>query len=191
MSDVFARRKPLTVPRILVVAAAVVIFAVHPVLTLLDLPLWALGILDEIAHLSTALIVVAAWPIRIGRPVILVALASAVAVDVDHVLQYVGIDVLTEGTVRPYPHSLTTPLVAFALASALRGTPRRIALGVGAGVLAHLLRDVATGPGIAALWPLSDATVRIPWGFYGATMAGLSAIAWTAARRLPHAREEL
>ena len=191
MLDALARRGPLTVPRILVVAAAVVIFAVHPVVTLLDLPLWALGILDEVAHLSTALILVAAWPVRVGRPVILVALASSVAIDVDHVLQYLGIDVLTEGTVRPYPHSLTTPLAAFAAALALRGTPRRIALGVGAGVLAHLLRDVATGPGIAALWPLSDAPVRIPWGFYGAAMAGLTAIAWIAARQLPQAREEL
>lgn len=178
-------------PRILVVVAAAVIFAIHPVLTLIDLPLWGLGILDETAHLSTALILVAAWPVRVDRPVILVALASSVAIDVDHVLQYVGVDVLTEGTVRPYPHSLTTPLVAFAFAFGLRGTPRRIALGIGAGVLAHLLRDVATGPGIAALWPLSDVTVRIPWGFYGATMAGLTAIAWTAARRLPQAREEL
>lgn len=172
-------------------AAAAIIFALHPVLTSGPLPVWVVGIVDEAGHLATAAILVACWPVRLGRPVILVALASSVMIDLDHVLQYAGTDVLTKGTVRPYPHSLTTPALAFVAAAALGGLPRRVALGIGAGVLAHLTRDVATGPGVAALWPLSDATVRVPWGYYGATMAVLTAFAWTAARRLPHTREGL
>lgn len=172
-------------PRAALVAATVVIFAVHPVLTSGPLPLWLIGIVDEVGHVATAAILVAAWPVRLGRPLVLVALASSVAIDADHALQYLGTDVLTEGTVRPYPHSLATPVLALAAAAALRGTPRSIALGVTAGVLAHLFRDLATGPGVPLLWPVSDAAVRIPWPVYGGAMVVLTAFAWTAARRLP------
>jgi hypothetical protein len=38
-----------------------------------------IGIVDEVGHLATAAILVAAWPVRLGRPLVLVALVSSVA----------------------------------------------------------------------------------------------------------------
>lgn len=64
------------------------------------------GLLDEIGHLLTALVVVIAvrrWT-RVNRSAAAVTLIAAVIIDIDHVPgELLGIDVLTVGTPRPVP----------------------------------------------------------------------------------------
>ena len=123
------------------------------------------GVLDEPAHLATGILVllllVALLPAPPPVPFALAALVACVAIDLDHIPQYLGWEGLTEGTPRPYTHSLLTPLVLCALAAVSRGTVRAIALGAALGVCAHLLRDVATASGVALFWPATSEASRI------------------------------
>src|SRR5581483_11130565 len=93
-----------------------------------DLSTLQLALLDEPAHLATALLLLAAFglgPLR--RYAVAVALGT-VLIDLDHLPAYLGSDVLTQGTPRPYTHSLTTVLAVLALAAILRSGARHQAL---------------------------------------------------------------
>jgi hypothetical protein len=72
-----------------------------------------------------------------------------------HVLWDVG----TAGDGRPVTHSLAFVLVLIAVGLLV---PRlRIAVGgLGVGLLLHLVRDLATGPGAPLLWPVHDSSGR-------------------------------
>jgi inner membrane protein len=133
---------------------------------------------DEPAHLATGILVVLALIALAPAPrsiaFVAAALVASVAIDLDHLPQYLGWSGLTEGTPRPYTHSLVTPLVLAALALAVRGRLRAVALGAAVGVLAHLLRDLSTASGVALLWPLSDAGARIPYWTYLLALALLA-----------------
>lgn len=159
--------------------------ALHPVLDGLDAPFLVIGSLDWIGHLATAVIVVGSLPVALRTRALVAALAASLLIDLDHLPQYLGTDVLTDGTARPYGHTLTAVLVAVAAALALRGRAREVAAGVTLGVLVHLLRDVASGPGISPLWPLSDAVARVPFWLEAALLAVLAARAWYRAAALP------
>lgn len=174
-----ARESTASTGRLLVAGAALWILALHPVLQALRLPVPVLGPLDWTAHLATALLLIANLPRPTDRLAVIAALVASMALDIDHVPQYLGFDVLTEGTPRPYLHSLATVLALAALGAALpRSGQRAFALGVAGGVLAHLLRDVATGDGVALLWPLSSTAVRVPFWSYAAVIAALATRAW-------------
>ncbi len=133
------------------------------------------GLLDEPAHLATAWLGLAALaPRRLSRRAWVAALAASVLIDVDHVPLY-----LTDGGFavdggRPPTHSL---LLAALLAVAALPRRTRWLLGAAAGVVLHLARDVATGPGIPWLWPLTDATARLPYPAYAVVLAGLAVLA--------------
>jgi FkbM family methyltransferase len=141
------------------------------------------GLLDEPAHLATALIALGAL-IRVrGRlpdPRFCWAmLVCSVAIDVDHVPEQLGIWALTEGTPRPYTHALWTVLLLAAAAIfcwLLSRRPAALVLGgAAAGLAAHFLRDIATAP--MAFWlPLSQASVQVPYFWYPLTMAAAIAI---------------
>jgi inner membrane protein len=131
-----------------------------------------LALLDEPAHLATAMLVLMNLRVR-GRAFLVAALVSSVVIDLDHLPGQLGSDFLTRGTTRPYTHSLAGVVALSALALVL--TRRRaIAAGVATGLLAHLARDVATGGGIALFWPLTDAAVRVPYAVYFAALAVLA-----------------
>jgi inner membrane protein len=85
------------------------------------------------------------------------ALIGSVAIDLDHIPQYLGYRFFTVGTPRPYTHSLLTPLLLVALALGVRRY-RTVFLGLALGVLLHFFRDLAEGNGssVPLLWPLSD-----------------------------------
>jgi inner membrane protein len=152
-----------------------------------DWPLPLLGGLDELAHLATAgLLLTALLPERWGRlrPW---ALVGAVAIDIDHVPMYFW-DVGSASSGRPGTHSLAVVLVLLA-AGTLSRRLRVPLCGLALGVLCHLVRDVATGPGVPLLWPLTGTSVSVP---YVAHVAVLTSVAMTAVlwrgppRRAPH-----
>lgn len=137
-------------------------------------PYAVLGILDELAHLATSAVVIAAvHRVRpTPRAALVAALSSTVLIDVDHIPQMLGNNLLTEGTPRPYSHSLTTVLVLATVALVtMRSRPLacRLAGGATAGVVLHLLRDLATAP-VSVWWPLTSRPEQIPYVAYAAVL---------------------
>jgi mannan endo-1,4-beta-mannosidase len=172
----------------LAVALVAVVFA-------LDL-LWALaegstgslgyGLLDEPSHLATCgvllLAVAASAALRLPARFVVAALLASVMIDLDHLPRYLGWSGLSGSLPRPYSHCLLLVLafLLFAWATTRRDI-RQIALGVALGLGAHLLRDVATGPGVPLGWPFTDDVVRLPYAFYATTM--VLAVAYVATPR--------
>jgi inner membrane protein len=132
-------------------------------------PILLEGPRDEASHLLTAWIILAAvlpWRGRFG----VWALVGSVVIDLDHIPLYVwGIGASTDGG-RPVTHSLGTVFVLLALAGSTRRL-RSPLLGLGLGVALHLVRDVATGPGVPLLWPVNSVNVLVPYPFYGVLLA--------------------
>ena len=137
----------------------------------------AYGIVDEPAHLATCLIVLLAATAVTGRTphrgFIVAALVASVAIDLDHIPLYLGSHILTGDAPRPYSHGLLTVLILACVGLLVPVRKLRVAiLGLAVGVGLHLFRDLATGPGVPLLWPLSDATVDLPYGVFAAVLIG-------------------
>jgi inner membrane protein len=148
----------------------------------------AYGLFDEPAHLATcALALLAAVAVAGARPPLRfagAALIASVAIDVDHLPGYLGSHMLTGHLPRPYTHSFVLVGALAALGLALkRREQRQVALGVAFGVSAHLVRDLATGPGVPALWPLDASAVTLPYAAYIAALVGMAAAVAVSARR--------
>ncbi len=169
-----SRRADLTLP----------VTALLAVVLVLDL-LWSLiegstgsiayGLIDEPAHLATCAIALFALLALAGRALpprfLGAALISSVAIDLDHLPGYLGSHLLTGSMPRPYTHSLLLVGVLVAVGLLVRRPSlRQVWLGVAFGVSAHLLRDLATGPGVAFLWPLVIAPIKIPYVLYAGTL---------------------
>ncbi len=157
-----------TLPRPALGALLVVVASVDLVLALVAVPRPMFGLLDEVGHLSTTWLLLAAWAAltrRPWRPVVLGgALVATVLVDLDHVpLELFGNDVLMRGLSRPVSHSLLTVFVLLVAGVVLPGRVGRAVGGAGIGVLLHLWRDLATAP-VPLLWPLTHevALGRVP-----------------------------
>lgn len=176
----------LRLPRWTIAVAIAWILVLHPVLAALNAPTVVVGVLDWSAHLATAVLLLVNLPLPLPARMLVAALLTSVVIDVDHIPHYLGQTWLTDGTPRPYPHSLFPVAVALAVAALLRRPAHRsIAVGVALGLIAHLARDIATGPGIPLLWPVTDAAFRIPFWLETAALAALATRAWLLADRLP------
>jgi membrane-bound metal-dependent hydrolase YbcI (DUF457 family) len=136
---------------------------------------FAFGFVDEPAHLATcALLILAVATIAGVRPptrFVAAALIASVAIDLDHLPKYLGSELVGAGLPRPGTHGLLVVLLLLALAAAKRGAVRQISLGAAFGVSAHLLRDLATGPGVPMFWPVSSHVATIPYGILLACLA--------------------
>ena len=145
--------------------------------------------LDEVAHVLTALLLLQALPSRRRASVAIPALIASVAIDLDHVPQYLGYDFLTVGTPRPYTHSLLTALVLLALAVALQ-RHRSLFIGLTLGIALHFFRDLAegNGSGVCLLWPLSHESFSYPHAAYLAMLACVVAADLALAALSPRAR---
>ena len=73
---------------------------------------------------------------------------------------------------------LAAALVVAALVAVCAPRARPALLAFGAGVLTHFSRDLATGGGVALLWPLSAHRVVVPYAVYVAALALLAVWAW-------------
>jgi inner membrane protein len=114
------------------------------------------GPLDEIAHLLTTLIVLWALGPRVCERFVVPALVASVAIDLDHIPAELGQDFLTQGTPRPYTHSLLSIAVVLVIAGLWRSR-RDVVLGIAIGLAIHFWRDMAEADaGVSLLWPASD-----------------------------------
>jgi len=138
--------------------------------------------LDEPAHVATAALALLAAGVSLRalrhRGWVVTTLAAAVLIDLDHVPLYLGAEWIAPSG-RPLTHSLATPLVLLAIAAPLRGAVRRVVLATALGVGLHLVRDIATGPGVPLWWPLDWRSVRLPYPWYAAAVVGLGVISIT------------
>jgi inner membrane protein len=137
------------------------------------------GPLDELAHLLTTLLVVWALGHRARERLMIPALIASVAIDLDHVPQYLGANWLTAGTPRPYTHALLIIGVVL-LAATLWPRRRTLLIGIGLGLAIHLWRDLAEpGSGVALLWPFSDHSFSLSHTRYVGVMVAIVLIdAW-------------
>ena len=139
-----------------------------------------LALLDEPAHLMTALLVLEALRslsnASHNRNFFLAALASSVLLDTDHIPSaWFGWQAITTGTVRPYSHSLITVALFAAAAGVMSGRARSLSAGIACGTCLHLLRDLATG-GVALGWPITRANVTLPYAAYVLALGGAACV---------------
>ncbi len=155
-----------------------------------DLPLLGDGVLDEIAHVATAVLLVAAVRMSVSREFLAGLLAGAVLIDVDHVPVQFGWHGLEPGTSRPYTHCLLTLVVVALLALVARGRARTVLTGAAVGLAAHFFRDLAepgqNGAGVMLLWPASDHAFVLPYAVQATVVVFLAVAAWL--RRVPVSR---
>lgn len=185
-SSVLRRRRPLLAPALVLVVVLVdVLVALHRPSLLVH------GVLDEIGHLATTGVLLAAGlrllpsHLRPRTTLLVATLASSVLIDIDHVPAVLGWEGLTAGTARPYPHSFATLVLLGVSAALLAGRARPWLVAVLAGVTAHLLRDLGTAP-VALWWPVSVADQQIPYLSYLALLTVIAAVdAATVGRRRP------
>lgn len=134
--------------------------------------LLATGIADETAHLATMVILLLAFPALRNIGFIVGCLVGSVVIDLDHIPLFLGSDLLTAQTNRPFTHGLLTIAIVLAVAAAARGRWRWVGLGVAVGLGAHFLRDLATSTaGVPLLWPISTTGFLLPYPLYVATLA--------------------
>jgi inner membrane protein len=151
-------------------------------------PVPVVGLLDEPAHVLTTWLCLTAVAYRL-RPtwsrVLPWALVASVVIDLDHLPVYLWSAPIALPGSRPVTHSLAAVAVLLAVAAATRRRVRTAALGLAVGVTLHLVRDVATGPGIPLLWPVDPSDVQLPYGLYLAALVVAAAVAVDRARRSP------
>jgi inner membrane protein len=149
-------------------------------------PVPVLGLLDESAHLITAALVLGSAPRAVVRPVWAWVLIGSVAIDIDHLPLYAGVSGFRVDGGRPPSHSLAVVLLL--LAGAAIPSLRKPLLGLAGGVILHIVRDMATGPGVPLLWPLRPGNVLMPYLVYVALMV-LSTVGSTIRSRSWAGRE--
>lgn len=154
------------------------------------LPFGLMGMVDEPAHLATALIVLGAISRYRGRPPMpkfgWSLLVCSVFIDVDHLPAEFGSYVLTDGTPRPFTHALWTVIVlmlAWSVARCLTirsarhrpATAELLLAGASWGLSAHFLRDIATAQ-MSLWWPITDMPVQVPYWWYMAALLVIVAL---------------
>jgi inner membrane protein len=184
-------REGLT-PAAVLIAAAVFLAADLADQAVNDHSMILTALCDETAHLLTTLLILWAIGGVAYRRLLVPALIASVAIDLDHLPARLGWRFLTEGTPRPYTHSLLTVLIVL-LAAALWRQRRVVLLAVAVGLVIHLWRDMAEpGTGVAMLWPATDASWSFPHGAYLAIMAVAGVIGlWRARRPARRQRSDL
>ena len=126
----------------------------------------ATGPIDEVAHLATGALGLLALACFIDAPrrFYVAGLIASVAIDLDHIAEYLGLMGHQEG--RPFTHSLATVLV-IVVAAALSRRHRAVLVGAATGVLIHFARDIAEGPpGVRMLWPLQNTAWTASFGWF-------------------------
>jgi membrane-bound metal-dependent hydrolase YbcI (DUF457 family) len=155
----------------------------------------AFGLVDEPAHLATcavALLVIAALRDRtLPAAFVVAALLASVAIDLDHLPGYLGWHGLIGDAPRPYTHGLLSIFVLLGLGFLAKGRYRAAMLGLSFGVSIHVLRDLATGPGVPLGAPFSKAAAGIPYFLYALVLVGLLIAAVLAGGRAPRSRTRL
>ena len=138
------------------------------------------GLADEVAHLLTAIICLAAVR-AMGVPVHwLPGIIGGVIIDLDHIPLLLDLVSPVPGSSRPESHSLAS--VAVVLAVGLVVPQWRAATwSMGYGMVTHLFRDTATGS-TPLWWPAVATPVHLRYSLYLLVLVVLAAIAAVSAR---------
>jgi inner membrane protein len=170
----------------LAVAGLAAVLGLDAVLAARHWPVPVVGLLDEPAHVLTAgLLVLGVCP-RLRNDTVAWVLAGAVVIDLDHVPLYLWGQPVAHAGGRPVSHSLATAALLLLVAVPAAGRARRALVGLGTGVLLHLVRDTVSEPGVPLFWPLSPRDVELPYAVYGGLLAVATATAvsrWISGRR--------
>jgi membrane-bound metal-dependent hydrolase YbcI (DUF457 family) len=139
------------------------------------------GLADELAHLMTGYIILAV-AFRGASPKFAAGvLIGSVAIDADHIPQYLHHYFLTEGTQRPYTHSLLTVGVLLVIAGVGPKHWRPFVLGLVVGTIFHFARDLCeSNSGVPLLWPWSYYSYR---GSHTVYLIVMGILAWLACVR--------
>ena len=89
---------------------------------------------------------------------------------------------------RPPTHSLVTPIVLAVAGLAVRRWRSEL-FGCAVGVGLHLVRDIATGPGIPLAWPISGRAFEVPYPAYAALLVAGATTAIERHRRITRTAE--
>jgi inner membrane protein len=134
-----------------------------------------IAVLDELAHIATALLFLfALWRV-INIWFAAGSLVGAVLIDIDHLPALFSTGSLAAHPERPVTHSLVSVIALLFIALVFSGRARAALVGGALGVATHLLRDMATG-GVPLLWPVHHAIVDLPYGVYAAMIVALALI---------------
>jgi inner membrane protein len=149
--------------------------------------LFAVG--DELAHVLTTglglLALAAAARGALPNSFAAGALVAGNLIDADHLPLMLGNDILTEGTPRPYSHSLTFVLALVVLGRLSQGWVAAALMGAAYGLAGHLLRDLGTGS-VALLWPVTHHGFDIPYLAYAIVLTiGACAATLLRSRSVP------
>lgn len=127
------------------------------------------GITDEPAHVVTALLVVGALYVLLGRPitrgVVVGAICGGTLIDLDHIPLALGRDWLTSETDRPITHSLLVLIPLLLVAVVLRGSRREVGLVTALALVSHFIEDMGDG-NVPLLWPVMHHGVSLPYAAY-------------------------
>ena len=126
------------------------------------LPWILVGIVDHPAHVATASLIVLNLPAR-SRGWTAAFLAGSLLPDLDHVPLALSRVHPTLDDPRPVTHCLLEVAPVGLLAAATREERLR---GLTWGMLAHFVRDVGVGTGVALLWPAVRRPLRMPYPAY-------------------------
>lgn len=141
-----------------------------------------MGVLDDSAHAATSGILLAAFLPRRASRLAPWALAGSVLIDLDHIPLFAWGALSTGPGGRPVTHSLPT-VAALSVAGAIAPGLRKPLLGLALGVGLHLVRDIATGPGLPLRWPAATTAARLPYLAYLGPLAAVAGAATVRHRR--------
>jgi inner membrane protein len=159
----------------LIWAATGLVFGIDALFRQYAVPLPVAALIDETAHVITALLLLVVLGVSRLQPFSSTALLASVLIDGDHLPMELGWDFLTRGTNRPYTHSLLAAGTIVLCACLATGRWRKAGLGAAFGLATHLLRDMATG-GVPLYWPLTQHLVVIPYGAYATLLVAASGL---------------
>jgi hypothetical protein len=131
------------------------------------------AITDEPAHAVTALLYTGALYSllrrRLTTRIIAAAIVGGTLIDLDHLPDALGHDLLTVAGSRPFTHSLPTLGLLLLLAFRLHGTRRELALVAALALGSHFIRDLSYAP-VPLFWPIVPRGITIPYVVYAATL---------------------
>lgn len=127
--------------------------------------LLVVAVLDETAHLATAIIVLVGFCRVVNLWFAGGCLAGGMLIDIDHLPTMLSQSIAILDAERPVTHSVAAVMLVALVALYFSGRGRVALLGATLGVTVHLFRDLATG-GVPLLWPASPEILEMSYWVY-------------------------
>lgn len=161
------------------VALSLTVLGCDGVLYGIPMPYLVAALPDEVAHVSTALLLLLALGRRVSREFLLGYVPASFLIDVDHIPIVIGFQPLIAAAHRPYTHSLLTVAVLLVGGLLVRRRWKLVTVGAACGVAVHLFRDLGTGY-VPLLWPIVTQDFSIPYSSLAASVVLAGIWCWLA-----------